>query len=112
MAAQIQEALGAKFAIAFDISAACSGFVVALNTAAQFIRTGARKNIVIVGADALSRYIDWTDRGAHRIAGGVMLCQAERAAICSPCGAQDACRPALADCQGLNVLATVGRMSA
>ena len=60
---QVQDALGAKFAIAFDITAACSGFVVALTTAAQFIRTGSRKTVVIIGADALSRYIDWTDRG-------------------------------------------------
>ena len=65
---QVQKALGAQYAIGFDITAACSGFVVALITAAQFIRTGARKNVVVVGADALSRYIDWNDRGApHRI---------------------------------------------
>ena len=61
---QVQEEIGAKAAVAFDITAACSGFVVALLTAAQFVRTGARKNVVIVGADALSRYVDWTDRGA------------------------------------------------
>jgi 3-oxoacyl-[acyl-carrier-protein] synthase III len=49
--------------VAFDMTAACSGFVVALLTAVQFIRTGARKRVVVVGADALSRYVDWTDRG-------------------------------------------------
>jgi hypothetical protein len=61
---QIQAALGATNAIAFDITSACSGFVVALVTAAQFIRTGARTHIVVVGADALSRNVDWNDRGA------------------------------------------------
>jgi 3-oxoacyl-[acyl-carrier-protein] synthase III len=56
-------AIGATSAVAFDMTAACSGFMVAFLTAAQFIRTGARKRIVVVGADALSRYVDWTDRG-------------------------------------------------
>lgn len=59
---QVQALLGAKHAVAFDITAACSGFVVALNTAAQFIRTGTYKNIVVIGADCLSRYVDWRDR--------------------------------------------------
>lgn len=55
--------IGAKKAMAFDLTAACSGFVVGLITAAQFIRTGHYRNIVIIGADALSRYVDWRDRG-------------------------------------------------
>lgn len=55
--------IGAKKAMAFDLTAACSGFVVGLITAAQFIRTGRYRNIVIIGADALSRYVDWRDRG-------------------------------------------------
>ena len=61
---QVQAALGAKKAIAFDLTAACSGFVVGLVTAAQFIRTGTYKNVLVIGADALSRYTDWRDRGA------------------------------------------------
>lgn len=61
-ACQIQAELGATRAIAFDITAACSGFVFALITAAQFIRTGAYQNIVVVGADILSRLTDWRDR--------------------------------------------------
>ena len=55
--------IGAKRAMAFDLTAACSGFVVGLITAAQFIRTGQYRNIIIIGADALSRYVDWRDRG-------------------------------------------------
>lgn len=58
----IQAELGAKKAVAFDLTAACSGFVFALVTAAQFIRTGVYQNILIVGADVLSRWVDWSDR--------------------------------------------------
>ncbi len=59
---QVQASLGAKRALAFDITAACSGFVIAMNTAAQFIRTGTYKTVVVIGADCLSRYVDWRDR--------------------------------------------------
>jgi 3-oxoacyl-[acyl-carrier-protein] synthase-3 len=62
-ACQIQAGLGATKAIAFDLTAACSGFLFGLVTAAQFIRTGVYKNIVLVGADILSRWVDWQDRG-------------------------------------------------
>lgn len=61
-ACQIQSEIGATRAVAFDITAACSGFVFALVTAAQFIRTGAYQNVVVVGADILSRLTDWGDR--------------------------------------------------
>lgn len=71
---QVQLAIGATGAVAFDLTAACSGFVLGLVTASQFIKSGACKNVVVVGADALSRHIDWTDRGAtplSRITPGV-----------------------------------------
>lgn len=61
-ACQIQNEIGASRAVAFDITAACSGFVFALVTASQFIRTGAYKTVVVVGADLLSRLTDWSDR--------------------------------------------------
>ena len=60
---QVQRELGIKQAVSFDLTAACSGFVVALITASQFIQSGARKNVLVIGADALSRYVDWNDRG-------------------------------------------------
>ncbi|KAG2486671.1 hypothetical protein HYH03_014726 [Edaphochlamys debaryana] len=59
----VQAAIGASNAVAFDITAACSGFMVSLVTASQFIRSGTYKNILIVGGDALSRFVDWRDRG-------------------------------------------------
>ena len=61
-ACQIQAEIGATRSVAFDITAACSGFVFALVTAAQFIRTGTYRNVVVIGADILSRLTDWGDR--------------------------------------------------
>jgi 3-oxoacyl-[acyl-carrier-protein] synthase-3 len=54
--------LGAKKAVAFDISAACSGFIYGLITAQQFISTGYYNNILVVGCEVLSKITDWQDR--------------------------------------------------
>ena len=61
-ACQIQTALDASKAVAFDLTAACSGFVFGMVTAAQFIRTGTYRTILLIGADVLSRWTDWSDR--------------------------------------------------
>ncbi|HLO89323.1 MAG TPA: beta-ketoacyl-ACP synthase III [Nostocaceae cyanobacterium] len=61
-ACQIQAELGAIKAVAFDLTAACSGFVFGLVTAAQYIRTGTYQNVLLIGADILSRWVDWQDR--------------------------------------------------
>ena len=61
-ACQVQAALGASQAVAFDLTAACSGFVFGMVTAAQYIRTGAYQNVLLIGADILSRWVDWSDR--------------------------------------------------
>lgn len=58
----VQSAIGATKAAAFDISAACSGFVYALSLADNAIRSGAAQNVLVIGAEVLSRIIDWTDR--------------------------------------------------
>lgn len=58
----LQMKLGAKKAVAFDINGACTGFVYALSVAEKFIRTGASKRALVVGAETLSRFTDWTDR--------------------------------------------------
>jgi 3-oxoacyl-[acyl-carrier-protein] synthase III len=60
-AATVQSQLGATCG-AFDLEAACSGFVYSLVTASQFIATGAMKNVLVIGAEVMSRYVDWTDR--------------------------------------------------
>ncbi len=61
-ASQVQASLGASKAVAFDLTAACSGFVFGLVTASQFIRTGVYQNVLLIGADILSRWVDWSDR--------------------------------------------------
>lgn len=61
-ACQVQAALGATQAVAFDLTAACSGFLFALVTGAQFIRSGAYRTVLVIGADVLSRWTDWSDR--------------------------------------------------
>lgn len=61
-AAQVQALLGASRAAAFDLTAACSGFLFALVTAAQYMRTGVYKTVLVIGADVLSRWTDWDDR--------------------------------------------------
>jgi 3-oxoacyl-[acyl-carrier-protein] synthase-3 len=58
----LQHRLGANGCPAFDVNAACSGFVYALSIADQFIRSGMVKNALVVGAETLTRMIDWTDR--------------------------------------------------
>ncbi len=58
----VQNNLGAKNAYAYDLSAACSGFVYALASANDFILSGRGKKVLVIGAEILSRIIDWTDR--------------------------------------------------
>lgn len=61
-ASVVQSSLGAKNAAAFDINAACSGFIYALATACQFISSGAYKSILVAGSEVYSRILDWKDR--------------------------------------------------
>ncbi len=58
----IQDQLGASKAGAFDLLAACSGFIYALNMGAQSIRSGSAKNVLVIGTETLSRFVDWKDR--------------------------------------------------
>jgi 3-oxoacyl-[acyl-carrier-protein] synthase III len=61
-ASLIQDGIGAHNAAAFDVNAACNGFIAALSTGAQFIESGAYQRVLVVGAEAVSRILDWTDR--------------------------------------------------
>lgn len=61
-ACEIQAAIGADKAVAFDINAACSGFMFALHTADAFLQTGIYKTALILGAETLSKIMDWNDR--------------------------------------------------
>ena len=73
----VQDRLGAKGAWGFDISAACSGFVYALQTGAKFIESGTHKRVLVIGSDVMSSIIDYTDRATCVIfgdgAGAVIL---------------------------------------
>lgn len=73
----ICDKIGAKNAWGFDLSAACSGFIYALATGAQFIETGRYKKVIVVGGDKMSSIIDYTDRATCIIfgdgAGAVLL---------------------------------------
>ncbi|HET7629710.1 MAG TPA: beta-ketoacyl-ACP synthase III [Bacillales bacterium] len=77
VACMIQERLGAKQAAAFDIGAACAGFMYGMITAKQFIENGVYSKILIVGAEKLTKIIDWTDRSTAVLfgdgAGAVIL---------------------------------------
>jgi 3-oxoacyl-[acyl-carrier-protein] synthase-3 len=65
----VQEKLGCKNAWGFDVSAACSGFLYALQTGVQFVQTGAHKRVLVVGADVMSSIIDYSDRATCVIFG-------------------------------------------
>jgi len=82
-ASVVQDALGANKASAFDIVAGCSGFICALVTAYQFIAAGAYNNVLVVGSEAISRVVNWEDRGTCVLFGdgaGAVVVQANETA--------------------------------
>ena len=83
----LQHRLGANGCPAFDVNAACSGFIYALTVADKFIRSGSAKTALVVGAETLSRMIDWSDRSTCVLfgdgAGAVVLKATEEAGILS-----------------------------
>lgn len=82
-ACQVQADIGAVNALAFDVNAACSGFLFALNTADAYLRMGLAENALIIGSEVLSKLVDWTERGSCILfgdgAGAVVVerCKAE-----------------------------------
>ena len=86
-ATRIQHAIGARRAAAFDVNAACTGFLSALSVGAQSIAAGTAERVVVVGSETMSRIVDWTDRTTCVLfgdgAGAVVL---ERAAPGEPGG--------------------------
>jgi 3-oxoacyl-[acyl-carrier-protein] synthase-3 len=78
----VQEALGASRAGAFDVGAGCAAFGYGLVAGAQFVQSGALKNVLVVGSDVMSRIIDWRDRGTCVLfgdgAGAALLQRTER----------------------------------
>jgi len=62
VATRIQQAVGADRATSFDVNAACASYVTGLNIASQFIATGAARRVVVVGTEAITRLLNWSDR--------------------------------------------------
>ena len=80
----VQDALGAEKAGAFDVEAACTSFVAALAIANGMILGGAVRNAVVIGAETLSRLLDWTDRGTCVVFGdgaGAVVLEASNASV-------------------------------
>ena len=86
-ACMVQRRLGIRGCGAFDVQAACSGFVYALDLADRYIRTGAAKNVLVIGAETLSRVTNWEDRTTAVLfgdgAGAVVLQEADEPGILS-----------------------------
>src|SRR6185437_10600576 len=79
----VQNGLGIHHGVAFDVQAVCSGFIFALATADNFLRTGAYRRALVIGAETFSRILDWNDRGTCVLfgdgAGAVVLEAQEQA---------------------------------
>jgi 3-oxoacyl-[acyl-carrier-protein] synthase-3 len=78
-AAILQDRLGAKKAAAFDVAAVCSGFVYALDVAVQYVETGRYSRVLVIGAEVMSRVLDWSDRNTCVLFGdgaGAVIVQA------------------------------------
>ncbi len=89
-ACQVQDNLGATKATAFDINAACSGFVFALNMVDAYMQTGMYQTALVIGAETLSRIVDWKDRSTCVIfadgAGAAVVRAAEKGVMAASLG--------------------------
>lgn len=85
LACMVQKEIGAVNAIAFDVVAACSGFMFALSVADKYIKTGVYQNAIVIGGETLSKIVDWTDRSTCVLfgdgAGGAYVEKAEKEGI-------------------------------
>jgi 3-oxoacyl-[acyl-carrier-protein] synthase-3 len=80
-AVAVQHGLGINHGVAFDLQAVCSGFVFALTTADNFLRAGAHKRALVIGAETFSRILDWSDRGTCVLFGdgaGAVILEAQQ----------------------------------
>jgi len=83
----LQQRLGIKNCVAFDVQAACSGSIFAMSIADQYIKSGAAKKVLVVGSEICSRVVDWTDRGTCILfgdgAGAILLSSSDEVGILS-----------------------------
>ncbi len=103
-ACQVQNLLGATGAAAFDLNAACAGFLFALHTAWAYIQAGIYNNALIVGSEVLSKIIDWTDRGTCVLfgdgAGAVLVERSGQPGILGLAQHSDGARGGVLQCNG------------
>jgi len=103
----VQANIGAVNATCFDISAACTGFLYALNTAAQFIKSGQCKTALVIGAEVLSKILDWNDRATCVLfgdgAGAAILTASEEEGITSIYTKSDGVKGLVLNCEALEV---------
>lgn len=100
-ACEVQGALGAVNAAAYDISAACSGFLFALNTVHAFFRAGIYRTGLVIGADTMSRLTDWSDRSTCVLFGdgaGAAVVRAQESGILHTVMGSDGSRGSVLDC--------------
>lgn len=104
LACELQRELGAAKAVAFDINAACSGFLFALQTADAYIRSGQYRNILVVGGEILSKLMDWNDRSTCVLfgdgAGAAVVRPDEAYGILSSVQGSDGARGGVLSCGG------------
>lgn len=85
LACMVQKEIGAVNAVAFDVVAACSGFMFALSTADKYIQSGVYKNAIVIGGETLSKIVDWTDRSTCVLfgdgAGGAYVERSQEAGV-------------------------------
>lgn len=103
-ACRIQAELGAVHAVAFDVNAACAGFLYALHVADAFIKSGIYKNALLIGAETLSKLLDWTDRSTCVLfgdgAGAAVLTAAEQGGVIAQSVGSDGSRWEALSCMG------------
>lgn len=103
LSCEIQRELGASHAAAYDLCAACSGFVFALNTAQAYIQSGMYRNILIVGAETLSKLMDWTDRSTCVLFGdgaGAAVIRADETGLLAGVQGSDGSKGTVLSCGG------------
>lgn len=84
-ACEVQRMIGAVNAAGYDLNAACTGFVLAFNTAQAYISAGMYRTVLVIGADSMSNMVDWTDRSTCILFGdgaGAVLLRAEQGEPC------------------------------
>ena len=102
LACEVQSHLGADAAVAFDINAACSGFLFALDTAAMYLEHNQWNHALILGAETLSKMMDWTDRSTCVLfgdgAGAAVLSRSEEDGLLSMVQGSDGSRGNVLNC--------------